>query len=276
MHRWRSAAFAPIVLAYSTSLAGCFASKSDFNQLRDEIAVVRAETATVDSVRAMQMVQLLSTLRAVTDSLSAINTRLTRVRAESQSGLRDLGNRVLSVQEASGQSQQSLREMRAALEARDRAAAAAAAQPVPASPSQPIPGAPDSTPPAVVNEPGPNELFQIGRDQLARGGFSAAQAAFADLLKRYPDFELAADAQFYLAEALAGGGKAAAADTAYATVVKKYPTSLRAATALYKRGVAQQKAGRTTTARRTFNEVIRLFPESDEAALARERLRGIT
>jgi tol-pal system protein YbgF len=270
MYRWRSAAFAPILVFCSLSVAGCFATKSDLNQLRDEIATVRAETATVDSVRAMQMVQLLSTLRAVTDTLTSINTRLTRVRAESQSGLRDIGNRVLQVQEASGQSQQSLREMRAALEQRNRTA------PPITPPAPPSPGAaPDTTPP-VVDAPGPNELFQLGRDQLARGGFSAARAAFADLISRYPDSELAADAQFYLAEALAGQGKAAAADSAYATVVSKYPTSLRAATALYKRGVSQQKAGRTATAKRTFNEVIRLFPESDEAALARERLRGMS
>jgi len=270
MYRWKSAGVAPIVALFAMSATGCFASKSDFNQLRDEIATVRAETATIDSVRAMQMVQLLSTLRAVNDTLTDLSTRLTRVRAETQSGIRDIGNRVLQVQEASGQSQQSLREMRAALEQRNRTPA-----PAPAASPQGTPAAPDTTPP-VVEEPGPNELFQLGRDQLARGGFTAARAAFADLLAKYPDSELAADAQFYLAESLAGAGRAAAADSAYATVVTKYPTSLRAATALYKRGVSQQKAGRTTAAKRTFNEVIRLFPESDEAALARERLRGMS
>ncbi len=265
MYRWKSAGGAPIVALVAMTATGCFASKSDFNQLRDEIATVRAETATVDSVRAMQMVQLLSTLRALNDTLTGLSTRLTRVRAETQSGIRDIGNRVLQVQEASGQSQQSIREMRAALEQRNRT-------PPPAPPPS---SAPDTTPP-VVEEPGPNELFQLGRDQLARGGFTAAQAAFRDLLGKYPESELAADAQFYLAESLAGAGKTAAADSAYATVVTKYPTSLRAATALYKRGVSQQKAGRTATAKRTFNEVIRLFPESDEAALARERLRGMS
>ena len=269
MYRWRSAAIAPIVALLAVSSAGCFASKSDFNQLRDEIATVRAETATVDSVRAMQMVQLLSTLRALNDTLTELSSRLTRVRAETQSGIRDIGTRVLQVQEASGQSQQSIREMRAALEARNRPA-----PPPPPAPTDTTSAPQDTTP--VVQEPGPNELFQLGRDQLARGGFTAARAAFADLLAKYPDSELAADAQFYLAESLAGAGRAAAADSAYATVVTKYPTSLRAATALYKRGVAQQKAGRTTTAKRTFNEVIRLFPESDEAALARERLRGMS
>lgn len=270
MYRWKSAGAAPIAALFAMAATGCFATKSDFNQLRDEIATVRAETATVDSVRAMQMVQLLSTLRALNDTIAGLTTRLTRVRAETQSGIRDIGNRVLQVQEASGQSQASIREMRAALEQRNRT-------PPPAPPPSPQSNAavPDTTPP-VVEEPGPNELFQIGRDQLARGGFTAAGAAFADLLAKYPESELAPDAQFYLAESLAGAKKTAAADSAYAAVVTKYPTSSRAPTALYKRGVSQQKAGRTATAKRTFNEVIRLFPESDEAALARERLRGMS
>jgi len=107
-------------------------------------------------------------------------------------------------------------------------------------------------------------------------GKAAARSAFADLLTKYPDSDLAPDAQFYLAEALAAEGKTSSADTAYATVVKKYPQSLRAATAMYKRGVAQQKGGKTATARKTFNDLIKMFPESDEAALARERLRAMS
>jgi len=116
----------------------------------------------------------------------------------------------------------------------------------------------------------------VGGDQLGRRGYSAARAAFVDFLAKYPDSELAPDAQFYLAEAYAGEGKTAAADTAYSRVVTKYPTSLRAPTALYKRGVAQQKVGKTASAKRTFNELIKAYPESDEAALARERLRAMS
>lgn len=266
----RAAKAAAVATFAAMATTGCFASKSDLDQLRDEVNTVRAETSAADSVRAMQMVQILSTLRAVNDTLGALSTRVTRVRAESQSGMRDLHDQLVQVQEATGQSQQRLQEMRAAIDQRNRAAAP------PPAPPPPAPGeAPDTSRPAT-DAPGPNELFQIGRDQLARGANSAARAAFTDLLARYPESDLAADAQFYLAESLAAEGKTAAADTAYATVGTRYPTSLRAATALYKRGVSQQRVGRTTTAKKTFSEVIRLFPESDEAALARERLRGMT
>lgn len=258
-----------ILLTFLALLAttGCFASKSELDQLRAEMNTVRDETSAADSMRAVQMAQILSTLRSVNDTLAALSTRVTRVRAESQSGMRDVHDQVVQLQEATGQSQQRLQEMRAAIDQRNRT-------PAPAPP--PSPGAVPDTTPAVTDAPGANELFQIGKDQLARRAFAAARSAFTDLLTRFPDSELAADAQFYLAESLAGEGKTASADTAYATVVNKYPTSLRAATALYKRGISQQKAGRTATAKKTFNEVIRLFPESDEAALARERLRAMS
>lgn len=266
---------ASIVSLAALSSTACFASKNDVAQLRTELNAVRADNATVDSVRAMQMVQLLSYLRTVNDTLAAINTRITRVRAENQTSMRALNDQLVQLQDVAGQSQARIQEMRAQIEARNRMMAA----PPPAPTSSPTDTVnvqrADTTQPAD-NGPGPSELFQLARDQLARRANSAARAAFADFLARYPDHELAPDAQFYLAEALAAEGKTSAADTAYATVVKKYPASLRAATALYKRGVAQQKGGKTATAKKTFNDLIKMFPESDEAALARERLRAMS
>ena len=176
----------------------CFASKSDIDELRNELNTLRAETSSADSARAMQMVQMLGTLRLVADSLDAVSARVTRVRAETQSGIRDIHNQVKQVEEASGQSQQRIQEIRAQLEQRNRVSAPAPQPPA----TDTVIGAPSQAQPAPEG-PGPNELFQLGRDQLARGGNAAARAAFSDLLARYPQSELAADAQFFLAEALA-------------------------------------------------------------------------
>ena len=264
---------ASVVALAALSSTACFASKNDVAQLRDELNQMRADNATVDSVRAMQMVQLLSYLRTVNDTLAAVNTRITRVRSENQTSMRALNDQLVQLQDATGQSQARIQEMRAQIEARNRMTPP---PPPPIAATDTVNGARADTAQPADTGPGPNELFQLGRDQLARRANSAARAAFADFLAKYPDHELAADAQFYFAEALAAEGKTSAADTAYATVVKKYPTSLRAATALYKRGVAQQKGGKTATAKRTFNELIKTYPESDEAALARERLRAMS
>ncbi|MEJ7759990.1 MAG: tetratricopeptide repeat protein [Gemmatimonadaceae bacterium] len=256
-----------LLAAVVASATGCFASIGQMDDLREEVNVVRTDNAAADSVRVTQIVQILGSLRAINDSLAAFGTRLSRVRAESQSEIRALRQDILQVQEISGQSQRRLQEMRATLEQRNRQ---------PQAQSSPLPTAETSTPvvvPPVEDAPGPNELFQLGRDQQSRGGNRAARAAFSDLLRRFPESDIADDAQFYLAEAYAAEGNAAAADSAYALVGAKYSSSIRAPTALYKRAVMAQTARRTTSARRLFNEVIRSYPQSDEADLARERLR---
>ena len=251
---------------FAASTIGCFASIGQVDGLREELNVVRMDNAAADSARVTQLVQILNTIRAIDDTLAALGTRLSRFRAESQSETRALRQAVMQVQEVSGQSQQRLQEMRATLEQRNRPPAvmppSAGGGTVPATTAQP-----------VDDGPGANELFQLGRDQLSRGGNSAARAAFGDLLRRFPQSDIASDAQFHLGEAYAAEGNPAAADSAYALVVSKYPTTPRAPTALYKRGVIAQTARRTTAARRLFNELVRSYPESDEADLARERLR---
>ncbi|HEY8164494.1 MAG TPA: tol-pal system protein YbgF [Gemmatimonadaceae bacterium] len=257
--------------ALTVSGTGCVATRSDIDQLRDEINTVRAEGASADSLRAVQLVQVLRAVREMNDTLASLALRINRVRAESEGALREVRRGIVQMQDVAGQSQQRLQEMRAALEERSRARA------VPGSPSAPG----DTTQPradsAVVDSgPGPNQLFQVGRNQLTNGANASARSAFAELLKRYPQSELAADAQFYIAEAYSAEGKGAAADSAYAAVLTNYPSSARAPTAMYKRAIALQKAGRTTTARRMFNDLIKQFPESDEAELARERLRAMS
>ncbi|HVF40650.1 MAG TPA: tol-pal system protein YbgF [Gemmatimonadaceae bacterium] len=254
---------------------GCFASVAQVDELRDELNTVRAENAAADSVRAFQLVQVLSTLRAINDSISFISTRINRVRADTQGDIRGLRQEVNQMQAISGQSQQRLQEMRAALEQRNRATSTPAPATVSAQPADTVAATP-AAPDTGSQTPGPNELFQLGRDQLSRGGNRAARAAFADLLSRYPDSDLAPDAQFYIAEAHAAERNTAQADSAYALVVSKHGESPRAPTALYKRGVMQQTAGRAAAARRHFNELIRRYPSSDEAELARERLRLLT
>ncbi len=257
-----------IVLATAAAfgVAGCFASVAQLDEVRNDVSAQRAEVDANDSVRAVQLVEILTTLRTVTDSIAGFSTRLNRMRAESQSDMRALKQDVAAIQATTGQSQERLQQLRAQIEQRNRQVA---------STSLPSGGRDTVSSSAVPprDAPGPSELFQIGRDQITRGGNSAARAAFTDLLQRFPNSEMAADAQFYVAESWAAEGSAAPADTAYAMVVSKYPQSPRAPTALYKRGFNAQSAGRTTAARRLYNDLIRRYPDSDEAELARERLR---
>jgi tol-pal system protein YbgF len=266
------------VLVLVVSSAGCFASTAQLDEVRDDVSTARAESATADSVRAVQLVQILSTLRDLEDSIGALNQRMTRLRAETQADIRGMRQTVSQIAEVSGQSEARLKELRSQIDSRIKQVPPS---PAPASPpADTLAPAPQTTtapqtasPPPAEAGPDAEELYRIGRDQLTRGGNSAARAALADLLKRFPDSELAPDAQFLMGEAYSAERNVAAADSAYSIVVTKYPDSPRAPTALYKRGVLAQGARRTTTAKRLYNELIQKYPSSDEAELARERLR---
>lgn len=266
----------------TTSTTGCLASVAQMDEVKDDVASTRAENVAADSIRAMQIVQILSSLRELSDSVSSLNQRLARLRAETQADVREVRQQVSQMQEVSGQSEARLNELRSLLNARTGQASpatptvrpprrdtAAATSPAPAVPT----ASTDSAAAPVEEAPGEEELYRIGRDQLTRGGNSAARAALSDLLKRFPQSQLAPDAQFLIAEAYSAEGTVSSADSAYARVVSKYADSPRAPTALYKRGVLAQTARRTTTAKRLFNELIQRYPLSDEAELARERLR---
>jgi tol-pal system protein YbgF len=239
--------------------------------VRDDVSSTRAEAAASDSVRATQLVQILSTLRDLNDSISALSQRITRVRAETQADVRGIRQTVNQIAEVSGQSEARLKELRSQIDSRIKQVPPSAAPAVP--PTDTLTQVPASPSAPANDAPGAEELYRIGRDQLTRGGNSAARSALLDLLKRFPESELAADAQFLVGESYAAEGTTAAADSAYSTVVTKYPDSPRAPTALYKRGVMAQTARRTTTAKRLYNELIQKYPSSDEAELARERLR---
>jgi tol-pal system protein YbgF len=256
----KGAVFALLALAST----GCFASLSQLDEVNEQVALNRSEAAASDSVRAVQIVEVLRTLRALNDSIAALNLRITRLRAETQAEVRTMRQEVNQVLEVTGQSERRIRELRDQIDRRSQQSAT----------TQPAGTNGDTTGVAeTTTGPDAAELLQIGRGQLTRGANSAARAALTDLLTRFPNSEYAAEAQFLLAEAHAAEGSTAAADSAYSIVVTKYPSSTRAATSLYKRGVLAQTAGRRTAARRLFNQLIDQYADSDEADLARERLR---
>ena len=243
-----------LLAALPLTLAGCMATRGDVTVLQQDIMLVRAEAAQADSARRLEIQRVMRSMQALTDSVSAVATRLTRLRADVQGRLSAIEDETRRLQELAGQSQSRMQELRAAVESRT---------------------APAPAPGAAATVPGPNELYQLGRDQLLRGSTAAARTAFEDLLQRYPTADVAAEAQFYIGETHAAEGNAEAADAAYARVAAAYPRSPRAATATYKRAVAAEGARRTREARQLYNEVISRFPRSDEAALARDRLRDL-
>ena len=281
--RWLRVALAPVALV----AAGACATRTDVRVLQNDLANLKAERNAADSANRAQLERVIATLGAVSDSMVALTGRSSRFQATVQQDMYAMQQQLVTIQELTGQSQRRLQELRASMEQRAQALATQAAPAPTAAP-------PAATPPAgaastagtpagtmtgptgsTPGGPGPNQLFQLALDQLRRGSTGSARAAFQDLLRQYPQSDVAGDAQFYIAESYAAEGKAAQADSVYAIVVASHATSTRAATALYKRGVAAETAGRPADARAFYEGVVSQYPRSDEAALARDRLAAL-
>lgn len=251
-------AFSFIVLVSS----GCFfATKQDFDKLQQDIVVSRAASNASDSVQRTQLIDVSRSVRTLSDSINALSRRVSAMRTATESEMTAMRENISQLQDLSGQSEQRLRDVRAAIEARQQEAALT---PDPAA-SSTAPG----------GGPGPLQLLQSGRDQLLRGGNVAARSAFSELISKHPTSEYVPEAMFYTAQAYAAERNLDAADAQYIALMSRFPKSPRIPTAMYKRGLYLQSQKKPAEAKRLFQDIIKRFPRSDEAALADERLQSI-
>jgi len=250
----------------------CLATSSDVDQLRASVDQMRTQQVRSDSVRAAEVGRAQKDLAAVNDSVAALSARVAKMNGDVRGDLYAMGQQLIQIQELTGQSQRRLQELRASMEQRQTETGGPAA---PAGTGAAAGAAAGGAATGAAATPGPNELFQLSLQQLNRGSYGAAITGLTTLMNKYPTSDLAPDAQFYIAEALAKQGNGDAADSAYALVVAKYPQSARAPTALYKRGMAMEAKGNKTGARAAYDQIVKTYPRSDEAPLARDRLRAL-
>ena len=102
--------------------------------------------------------------------------------------------------------------------------------------------------------------------------YAEAAKAFEAFLQKYPDDELAPNAQYWLGEAHYVSQNNAAAQQAFEVVVSRYPDSNKAPGALFKIGRLQQAGGNVAAARSSYQRVLNDYPDSPAAGLARPRL----
>ncbi|MHB1225806.1 MAG: tetratricopeptide repeat protein [Gemmatimonadaceae bacterium] len=249
---------------------GCFATRSDLMVVQHDLSVTRSELLAADTARRLQLDRVIATMTTVQDTVRSMNQRFTRFQGEVRTDMKEYGEQLIRVQELLGVGQQQLQRLRAELESR----AQPPATPVPAAGgAMPPTGAPSAAPGAGT--PGPNQLFEIGRDQIQRGSPAAGRQALTDLLRLYPEHDLAPDALFYLAEAYAAERNDAAADSTWTQVYTKYPRSERAAEALYRHGLYLENSGRRREAKAIYERVVKEYSSKGAAQLARERLQTL-
>jgi tol-pal system protein YbgF len=105
-------------------------------------------------------------------------------------------------------------------------------------------------------------LYDRGFGLLRQGDWAGAAEAFGELVRRFPDDELAPNARYWLAESYLQQGDAARAARAFHEVYADAPGATRAPDALYKEGVALERAGDQYGACMTFRKLRETYPEA--------------
>lgn len=102
-----------------------------------------------------------------------------------------------------------------------------------------------------------------------------AEAAplFRTFLANYPQHELAANAQYWLAEALYAQKDFEGASQEFMKVLKQYKDSPKSSGAALKLGYSFYELKQWEYARRTLEDTVRFFPDSSSAKLAEARLQ---
>jgi tol-pal system protein YbgF len=257
--------------------AGC-AWHSDITRLQAQLLDQQVVAARADSANRANLAAIARQVQSVLDSLAAQQAMLSAFRGDLRVELYNVEQQLVAVQELTGQSQQRLTELRTQLEQRSEQIAAQnvapAAAPAAGAPAA-APGGQGAAPAPAAAEPSPDQLMELGLQQLRRGSPATARTAFAEFLKSYPQHARAGDAWFFTGEAWTADQRSDSAAAAYQQVVQRFPSSGHMAAALYKLGLIAVQAGNKDEARAQFNRLVTSFPLSEEAALARDQLRAL-
>jgi tol-pal system protein YbgF len=240
-------------------LGGCV-TKGDVQQVQDDIALFKAETARRDSARAAQLTQVIQMQQRVMDSLTTSRRAVGQLRGDLASDLYNIQQQLVQLQELTGQSQQRLSELRTQLEARGEQISSTA------------PG--DTSGQVTTSSASADQMYEASLAQLRRGSTSTARQGLREMLRTYPTSERAGDALYFIGQSFAAENPDSAA-AYYNQVVQKYPASSRASSALYNLGLVAERRKDTRKAREAYQRVVQKYPQSDEAALARDRLKAL-
>jgi tol-pal system protein YbgF len=133
--------------------------------------------------------------------------------------------------------------------------------------AKPAGGAPASAGPANTTQ-----LYDQATTDLTQGRYPMALNGYRNYLQRFPDTDLADNAQYGVGECFFAQARFDSALVEYRQVGARWSSGDRAPAALYKVGLCQERLGRKDEAKQTFEDLVKRFPQSGEAQLARDRI----
>ncbi|OGS20336.1 MAG: tol-pal system protein YbgF [Elusimicrobia bacterium RIFOXYA2_FULL_39_19] len=135
--------------------------------------------------------------------------------------------------------------------------------------SQQLSGAP------LQVDPTPSELYKLTYGDYSKGKYDLAIVGFRSFLERYPDSELASNAQYYLSDSYYNKNDYAKAKQEYETLNGNFSNSDFVPSSKYKIGLCLTELKKPNEAKVIFEQVIKDYPQSTEAEQSKEKLKSL-
>ena len=141
----------------------------------------------------------------------------------------------------------------------------------------PVVRAEKPVPPVPVKEPisPENQLYEETLAAYKEGKHEAALAGFKRFLEKYPQSDLADNAQFWVGETYMALKQYEQAILSYQKVIKNYPKGNKVANAMLRQALAFYEINDKTSARLLLKKIIKNYPKSSEAKIAKEKLKTL-
>lgn len=124
----------------------------------------------------------------------------------------------------------------------------------------------------ITVEPNEQRDFENALSAFRRGDFVAAQGAFAEFIKRYPNSGYRPTALFWLGNAQYANRDYRGAIANFRALLQQSPDHPRAPEAVLSIANCQIELKDNASARRTLDDLVKAYPQSEAAVAARERL----
>ncbi|WP_274423081.1 tol-pal system protein YbgF [Chelativorans sp. YIM 93263] len=129
-----------------------------------------------------------------------------------------------------------------------------------------------STVAALPNSNDPERIYRNAYEFILSGDYDTAEAGFRQYLDQFPDGAHAADAHFWLGEALLAQERHREAAEVFLEANRSFPSANKAPDMLLKLGVSLAAIGQHDVACATFTEMEQRYPEISSALSDRVRM----
>ena len=220
------------------------------SNIRSTVTTLQQQVQTQNESGGGKIDQVSGQMQGINDSIDALRTRIDKLSAEVQAVQSQLSNITTqaAVQQQGGQ---------------------------PGQPGTDQNGQPGQPPAQQPQAPPVNELYQGALRDYNSAHYELATGEFGDVLKYYPNDDLAGNSQFYLGEIARRQGKYADAIKAYGAVLQQFAGNPKAPAAALHKGEAELSLDQRENGIRDLRALISRYPQTPEAAQARSRLSGM-